>query len=39
MSTPHAVALNSGTDVLILGIHPSAGIGPGQEVITPPNSL
>jgi dTDP-4-amino-4,6-dideoxygalactose transaminase len=34
----HAVALGSGTDALILGMV-AAGIGPGHEVITPPNSF
>lgn len=34
----HVVALNSGTDALILGMA-SLGIGPGDEVITPPNSF
>src|SRR5262249_24333178 len=34
----HAVALGSGTDALILGMI-AAGIGPGDEVITPPNSF
>src|SRR6185503_4383384 len=34
----HVVALNSGTDALILGMR-ALGIGPGDEVITPPNSF
>src|SRR5262249_53139066 len=36
VGTRHAVALNSGTDALIFGMI-AAGIGPGDEVITPPN--
>jgi len=34
----HAVALNSGTDALILGMK-ALDIGPGDEVIPPPNSF
>lgn len=34
----HAVALNSGTDALALGMA-ALGIAPGDEVITPPNSF
>jgi dTDP-4-amino-4,6-dideoxygalactose transaminase len=34
----HVVALNSGTDALIFGLI-AAGVKPGDEVITPPNSF
>ena len=38
VGTRHAVALNSGTDALIFGMI-AAGVGPGDEVISPPNSF
>ncbi|HUN52951.1 MAG TPA: aminotransferase class V-fold PLP-dependent enzyme, partial [Candidatus Sulfotelmatobacter sp.] len=38
VGTRFAVALNSGTDALRLGML-ALGIGPGDEVITPPNSF
>src|SRR5215468_3400822 len=38
VGTRHAVVLNSGTDALTFAII-AAGIGPGDEVITPPNSF
>jgi dTDP-4-amino-4,6-dideoxygalactose transaminase len=34
----HVVAVNSGTDALILGLK-AMNVGPGDEVITPPNSF
>lgn len=38
LGAPHVVALNSGTDALILAMK-SLDIGAGDEVITPPNSF
>jgi dTDP-4-amino-4,6-dideoxygalactose transaminase len=38
VGTRYAVAVNSGTDALILGMR-GLEIGPGDEVITPPNSF
>ena len=38
VGTRHAVTLNSGTDALVFGLV-AAGIGAGDEVITPPNSF
>lgn len=38
LEVKHTVALNSGTDALILGML-ALGIGAGDEVITPPNSF
>ena len=36
--TKHCIALNSGTDALVLGLF-ALGVGKGDEVITPPNSF
>jgi dTDP-4-amino-4,6-dideoxygalactose transaminase len=38
VGTTHAVSVNSGLDAIAFGIK-AAGIGPGDEVITPPNSF
>lgn len=38
LNAAHTVAVASGTDALILGMK-ALGIGPGDEVITPPNSF
>ena len=38
MNVEHVVAVNSGTDALSFGLT-AVGVGPGDEVITPPNSF
>ena len=38
LNTKYCVALNSGTDALVLGLH-LLGVKKGDEVITPPNSF
>lgn len=38
IGTKHVVALNSGTDALLFALS-AIGVGPGDEVITPPNSF